>query len=213
MRTAGQVLKEGRLRKNLSLEEIEKQTKIRFRFLKLIEEDAYAKFSNAVTAKGFIRNYALFLELNPDSVLAIFRRDFSENERGQIVPRGMIIPLNQFAFSWNPKLTGLVVGLVFLTIFFGYLIRQFSSWISAPEIEVAYPPENIVLEKLEVDLIGKTDRDASFFVDGEIVSLNENGEFSKRLNLERGENEIVLEAVSRRGKKTRIIRKIFVGDF
>jgi cytoskeletal protein RodZ len=210
MRTAGEVLKEARLKKGLSLEEVEKLTKIRVKFLKLIEADEYSKFPEGVTTKGFLRNYTQVLDLNPESVLAIFRRDFLEDEKGQIIPRGMVAPLDKFTFRWNPRLTLFLTVGVSLFLFFGYLIMQYLNFITVPKINLVYPPENEVIKTKEVDFLGETDKDASFYINGEIVNLKENGEFSKKVSLLNGENEVIFEAIRRNGKKSRIIRKIKV---
>ena len=48
----------------------------------------------------------------------------------------------------------------------------------------------------------------SGFKDNPALSVKENGEFAKKISLINGENEIVFEAVSREGKKTRLVRKV-----
>jgi len=210
MRTVGEVLKEGRLKKNFSLEKVAELTKIQIKFLKAIEEDDFTKIPQGVTTKGFIRNYAQVVGLSPGNVLAVFRRDFLENEKGQVIPRGMVTPLNKITFAWNPKLTlmaGVFLLLLILFVFFG---RQYLNLVSAPKLSVIYPPDNEIVKQKEIEFIGKTDKDASLYINGEIVSLNQNGEFDKRISLVDGENEIVFEAISRKDKKTRLIKKVKV---
>lgn len=210
MRTAGQFLKEARLKKGLSLIEVAKLTKIQIKFLELIEADDFSQILGGVTTKGFIRNYAQVLDLNPENVLAVLRRDFIENERGQIIPRGVVVPLDKFIFSWNPRLTLIFTIGAVLLLFFGYLFIQYLNFIGAPKITIVYPPGDEIIKTQEVDFLGKTDKDASLYINGEIVNLKENGEFAKKVNLDNGENEVTFEAVSRNGKKTRITRKVKV---
>jgi len=208
MRTVGEVLKEGRLKKNFSLEKVAELTKIQVKFLKALEENDFAKIPQGVTTKGFIRNYAQISGLNPDNVLAVFRRDFLENEKGQIIPRGMVTPLNKITFAWNPKLT-LVAGVFFLLlILFVFFGRQYLNLVSAPKLSVIYPPDNQISKQKEIEFIGKTDKDASLYINGEIVNLGQNGEFDKKISLVNGENEVIFEAISREGKKTRLVRKV-----
>ncbi len=208
MRTVGEILKEGRLKKNFSLEKVAELTRIQVKFLKALEENDFPEIPQGVTTKGFIRNYAQVVGLNPDNVLAIFRRDFLENEKGQVIPRGMVTPLDKITFAWNPKLT-LVAGVSFLfLILFVFFGHQYLNLISAPKLSVIYPPENEIIKQKEIEFIGKTDKDASLYINGEIVSLNQNGEFDKKISLINGENEIVFEAISREGKKTRLVRKV-----
>jgi hypothetical protein len=51
--------------RNLSLEEIEKFTKIKEDFLRAIEEDKYEILPPAIYVKGFLTIYARYLGLNP----------------------------------------------------------------------------------------------------------------------------------------------------
>lgn len=208
MRTVGETLKEARLKQSLSLEEIEKLTKIRVRFLQAIEENDFAKIPQATTSRGFIRNYAQVLGFSPEGVLAIFRRDFVENEKGQIIPKGIITPLGKFKFSWSPKLTLMGGVLITLIFFLGFLLRQYLNYVSSPKITIIFPSEGAIFFKNEVEFLGKTDKDASFYINGEIVNLSPAGEFRKKVDLVEGENEVVLEAVSRRKQKTRIVRGV-----
>jgi transcriptional regulator with XRE-family HTH domain len=208
MRTVGEIFKQARLKKGLSLEEIEKRTKIRVKYLLAIEENDFAKIPQATTSRGFIRNYAQALGLSSEAVLAVFRRDFTENEKGQIIPRGMITPLDKFKFWWNPKLTVFLGVLIISVIFLGFLLRQYLNYISSPKITVVFPPEGEIFSTNQVEFLGKTDKDASFYINGEIVNLSPEGEFRKNVVLKEGENEIVLEAIGRREQKTRVIRKV-----
>ena len=84
MKTAGQILAEARTAKKLEIEEVARITKIRPQFLRLIENDDYQKMPSGAVTKGFIKNYCEFLGLNQHQVSAVFRRDFVENNLGQI---------------------------------------------------------------------------------------------------------------------------------
>lgn len=208
MKTVGEILKETRLKKGISLEQVEKTTKIRSGFLRSLEENDFTKIGQVTTIRGFLRNYGGFLGLPAESILAVFRRDFLENEKGQIIPRGLTTPLDKTSFTWNPKLT-VAAGTLFLVgIFLFYLLKQYLSFISAPAIVLVYPPVGEVVKSQEVELLGKTAQDATLYINGEIVNLKENGEFNKKIVLKNGENEIIFEVTSRKGKTTREIKKI-----
>ena len=68
-----------RERKGVDLYRAERDTKIRARYLAALEHGEYAELPGAVYTKGFLRNYALYLGLDPDDVLLQWRR-----ERGEI---------------------------------------------------------------------------------------------------------------------------------
>jgi len=208
MKTVGEILKQTREEKGISLGEVEKLTKIRIKYLEAIENNDFSKISQATTTQGFIRNYASILDLNPQTILAIFRRDFVENEKGQIIPRGMMASLDKPKFSWNPTKTIFLGLMTFLVVFLGFWFIQYLNYLSSPKIEIAFPPEGEIFNRKEIEILGKTDKDASLYINGEIVNLNPKGEFRKKIILKEGENELVFEAVSRQGKKTKLTRTI-----
>jgi len=69
MESLGKYLKTERERRNLSLEEAAKFTKIRIQFLRAIEEDRYELLLPSVYVKGFLTQYVKYLGLNPNEVI------------------------------------------------------------------------------------------------------------------------------------------------
>jgi cytoskeleton protein RodZ len=69
MESLGKYLKTERERRNLSLEEAAKFTKIRIQFLRAIEEDRYELLLPSVYVKGFLTQYVRYLGLNPNEVI------------------------------------------------------------------------------------------------------------------------------------------------
>ena len=65
----GQLLREKRETLGFSLEEAEKTTRIRARFLNALEEDDYPTLPSAAQARGFLKIYAEYLKLNPEQVM------------------------------------------------------------------------------------------------------------------------------------------------
>ena len=57
-----------RERKGVDLYRAERDTKIRARYLAALERGDYKELPGAVYTKGFLRNYALYLGLDPDDV-------------------------------------------------------------------------------------------------------------------------------------------------
>jgi transcriptional regulator with XRE-family HTH domain len=68
MESLGKYLKTERERRNLSLEEAAKSTKIRIQFLGAIEEDKYELLPPGVYVKGFLTLYAKYLGLDPQDI-------------------------------------------------------------------------------------------------------------------------------------------------
>jgi len=202
MRAVGEILKETREAKKIDLGEVEKATKIKVRLLQALEKNEFAKFTDATIVKGFIKNYAEFLGLSSRDLLAIFRRDFIEDKKGQILPRGVYEPLSLPRLAWTPKLTlGVSVGIL-ISIFTAYLVIQLVQLLGAPPLEIFSPQNGERSTAGEVLIKGKTIGDAVIQMNREIVLVSSDGLFEKKVNLLPGENKITIEAISRRGKKT-----------
>lgn len=207
MRTVGEILQEKRKELNLTLPEIGKETNIRVKYLEAIEKNNFALVGESTVAKGFVRNYAQALGLSPESLLAVFRRDYCENENGQIIPRGAIEPLSRPKFYWTPKLTYLFLfiflfgGVVF---FFG---KQFLSVTGAPFLEISSPIEGETYREKMI-VLGKTDRDATVKIEGTLITIDQDGNFKEEIVLPKGENTLTVEAANRQGKKRIVSRKV-----
>ncbi|PJE68066.1 hypothetical protein COU94_03875, partial [Candidatus Shapirobacteria bacterium CG10_big_fil_rev_8_21_14_0_10_38_8] len=64
MRTVGEILKEARIKKGISLQEVALSTKIRPNFLEEIESNQFNKVAEGAVVKGLIKNYAEFLDIS-----------------------------------------------------------------------------------------------------------------------------------------------------
>jgi cytoskeletal protein RodZ len=68
----GQILRETREQRGLTLEEVEAAIKVRKPYLMALEEEDFASLPHPTYVKGFIRSYASFLELDPQYLLSLY---------------------------------------------------------------------------------------------------------------------------------------------
>lgn len=76
----GEILKSAREKKGISLREAEEDTKIRYKYLEALEEENFDVIPGTVYTKGFIRNYANYLGLDGDQLLAAFKELYREQD-------------------------------------------------------------------------------------------------------------------------------------
>lgn len=69
LKKIGEMFKERRMERNLSLKEIETATSIRMNYLKAIEEGELFNLISPVYAGGFMKQYAQFLGLDGNRIL------------------------------------------------------------------------------------------------------------------------------------------------
>src|SRR5829696_716136 len=129
-----------RERKGVDLVRAERDTKIRVRYLAALERGDYRELPGAVYTKGFLRNYALYLGLDPDDVLLQWRRERGDPREPQAVitvPRPIATPRKGLTFS--PSLVVFALLTVAVLVFAGYLGVQLLRFAKPPTIAVTDP--------------------------------------------------------------------------
>ena len=204
----GELLRSTRKKRGLTLEDVERGTKIRTKFLKSIEAGDISAFHSIAYARGFIKNYAEFLGLDPKLVLALFRRETSA-QHVRIIPQGMVEKGPSW-FRMTPTRATLAVALVVVVAIFYYLFQEYKGFLGAPALVVDQPKEEEVVKEGEVEVAGKSDIDTTILVNGEPAELSEDGRFTRKVQVFKGETTLTVIAKNRRWKETTVTRKITV---
>lgn len=208
MKTVGSILREARVSKSITFDQIEKATKIRAKFLEAIEQDDYSTLPSLAYAKGFVKNYSEFLGLNSTTVLTFFRRQTKDITKAMILPKGVTESLNRSWFQLTPPkfLALLLTSLVIL--FLSYLGLQYRRINQPPILAVDSPREQVISIERKIDVLGQTDTDATVTVNGTSVLVRSDGKFFEQVTLEPGVNTITISTTSRFGKSAAVTRKI-----
>ena len=114
-----QLLREAREQKGVSLEEVEEATRIRRKFLQALEEGDYGALLAETYVKGFLRTYVIYLELDPEEVIALY--EGRENEGKAALPQpGFFQPMDisMAAPSWLTP--DLVIGALLIVVLFAF---------------------------------------------------------------------------------------------
>lgn len=209
-----------RERKGVDLYRAERDTKIRARYLGALERGDYKELPGAVYTKGFLRNYALYLGLDPEDVLDQWRR-----ERGDArdvapvitVPRPIAAPRPGLTFS--PSLVVVALLTVVVLAFGAYLAIQVLRFAKPPTISVSDPAVSVI----DVDesatsytlrgttLAGGTVSIAAPGRDPYQVSAGPDGTWSAEVDLRRGRNQFEVSAVDPdTGKHSEQTIKLFI---
>lgn len=206
---AGQRLYEERIKKGLTLEEVSKATKIRANFLLAIEKGEYNKLPSSAYVQGFVRNYAEFLGLPKKDILALFRREFDEEKIFKVLPEGLTRS-KEFPLRTLRIQQAVIVTTSILLLLLGYLFFQYRYAIINPPLEITAPKEGAVFSDFQIRLSGKTDPNATVSINGQGVTVDNNGNFVKTLDVFSGKSTISITATNRFGKETKKERHIEV---
>ena len=204
----GQRLKEARLEKKLSLEDVAKETKIRASFLSAIESGDYHKLPSPSYAQGFVRNYASFLGLSEREMIILFRREFDQEKEVKVLPKGFVEdkPLPVSRFKVSQAIAGLIL-LVFLVG--GFLLYQYRHAFLDPKLEISTPEENAVVSQ-DITVKGETDPNVTLLVNDEPVTVEDSGRFTKTVSAFPGATVVTIEAENNFGRKTVVERTVQV---
>lgn len=210
-----------RERKGVDLVRAERDTKIRVRYLSALERGDYRDLPGAVYTKGFLRNYAIYLALDPEDVLRQWRR-----ERGdQVGPEPIIVPPRPLEEPARPlRFSPSVVVAALLTagviLFFVYLSSQLLRYSKPPELAVT-TPATAVLEVGEDTttylLSGTATAGATITIKaaGQTqpirVTAQASGEWSYQVDLRRGQNRFDIDAINQEtGKSSETPRTVVI---
>lgn len=210
MRTVGQILREARTEKLYTLEDVEKNTKIRKELLEALENDNYDKLPPPTFIQGFIKNYAKFLNIDVDKLLAIFRRDFESKKHPPVVLESFSNPIKQKKLRITPsRVIGLVVAVIILG-FFAYLWVEYRQFVGAPKLEVSSPQDQQSVEIPTVLVEGNTEPEVKVMVNDQEVGTDENGHFKEEVKLSSSINKLTITASGRFGQAAKVERTVFV---
>ncbi|HEY4189224.1 MAG TPA: helix-turn-helix domain-containing protein, partial [Candidatus Limnocylindrales bacterium] len=193
-----------RERKGVDLYRAERDTKIRARYLGALERGDYKELPGAVYTKGFLRNYALYLGLDPDDVLHQWRRERGEIKEAApaiVVPRPIATPRQGLTFS--PSLVVVALLTVVILAFGAYLAIQVLRFTKPPTVSVTQPATAVVdvddtttTYTLEgTSLPGATVSIATPGRDPLLVTAGATGAWAADVDLRRGRNQFDVSAV------------------
>ncbi|HET6516204.1 MAG TPA: RodZ domain-containing protein [Thermodesulfovibrionales bacterium] len=75
----GEILKKKREASGIDLREISDTLRIRFEYLKALEENAFNRLPEAVYTRGYIRAYAKSLGLDPEPIVEMYAKQFRQD--------------------------------------------------------------------------------------------------------------------------------------
>jgi len=155
MLSVGEILQQQRINKGLTLQQIEKYTKIREQFLKAVEENNWNFFTSKIYIKGIIKNYSRFLDLDENKMLAFFRREYEKKEDIKFKRKVS----DSFLISDKKKYITLFLIIIFF-LFATYFTLQLKQYFSPPKVVILSPTETTFKRKDKIKITGKTEQES-----------------------------------------------------
>jgi len=208
-------------RKGVDLVRAERDTKIRVRYLSALESGDYRDLPGAVYTKGFLRNYAIYLGLDPEDVLRQWRRERGEATAPEpeiVPPRPLDAPSRPLNFS--PSIVVAALLTVGVVLFFVYLGAQLLRYSRPPDLAVTNPAQAVIDVEDSMTsyrLAGTSTAGATITIltPGQTepfrTTAQSDGAWSYQVDLRRGQNRFDISAVNpETGKEAETPRTVVI---
>lgn len=213
----GEVLRTAREAKGVDLPRVERETKIRERYLSALERGEYRELPGSVYTKGFLRNYGAYLGLDPEYLIDLYRLETgggAERPAKPVPPRPMSVRRRRTFVVSPGAIAGTIMTLVVLglVVWIGY---EFFSFARTPELRVVSPAGDLAAHAEDTVVVrGVTVANATVTVDGPrenpVVTADASGNFEVTVDLVPGSNVIEVTAhdpVTERNSET-VVRTV-----
>lgn len=202
--SCGEILKLAREDKFLSFNKVSKDLGIKKDYLEKIENNQLADLPSGLYGRQFVLRYADYLGLDQDCFSDslnqdnTFKYDYFSCEK-----------LSKKKFLAFPRIIRNVAIFLTIAVCLSYFSFYFFNLISPPSLSISYPPSDFVAQESVIELSGETEPEAIITINGEVV-LNNNGYFSKVLDLKNGINKITVISKQKYSKKQVLTRQILL---
>lgn len=209
MKSVGEILRETRENKQLTIRQVSNTIKIRECMLEALEKGDYSAFSSDMHLKGFLRAYADFLGINEEKVLALYRREreiklYSSESKDKKTRKESSLVFN-FSNFFNPKSLLTIIGIIILVGVSFFFYSQWKEFSKPPVLEITSPKANDLIKTDTFTIEGFTgDPSVKVVLDGTVANyIDANGNFKVTAKFaEPGSKRFIVVATNQLGKKT-----------
>lgn len=187
---------------------MESLTKIRSRHLKALERGEYDCLPGHIYIKGFLRTCARVLKMDSDKLIALYRAESNLTESNNSILDRMK-GIREAKFVLTPKWLFVFFGVIVIFVIAGYLWYQVSGFAAAPALQLKKPTEEDFTTKQDQVIVeGSTDVGAMVDINEQPITTDLEGNFSERIKLKDGINQIIVTARNKIGREKSLAIKI-----
>lgn len=203
----GEELRMARNKTNLSIDEVASIIKIRKDYLLALEMGDFNALPSGLYSKNYLKKYANFLNIDANQIDRFLKQLNTELEESEPFPNKMV---DKKKFIVFPKIVKNVLISLAVLAFFFYLLFYFKNLVLAPSLEITHPSSDIKIEESSIEIVGKVDPGSDLSINEQAILPDEDGNFSKLINLKKGMNTILVSAKKKYSKENIIIKQVLV---
>ncbi len=202
--TLGQVFQRYRQAEDLTIEQIEKETKISHKMLRALENDDYSSLPDDLYTKHLIKSYAKYLSLDYNKLLNLYEQG---KEAAKIDEKPKEKKLRVYL---TPKMVRIGLVIIIILALGAYLGFEINRIFSPPELIILNPANDVKISENFIEIKGKTEKEAMVFINEKEIFLDPWGMFKTTIDLQKGINYIKISAVKRHSRPNTVFRQVLV---
>jgi cytoskeleton protein RodZ len=200
----GAKLIECRKEKELTLEDIYKICNIPVKYLQALEEERWDDLPGEVYLKNFLGKYCDILDLNFKLCFKQYKKQANNREshlKNKTKNKKKKRKISSLLEYITPKRFKVILIVIILIIFLGYIYFKINDYVSPPELSILYPQGNLETTENIITISGKTEIEAMVFINSENVPVEEDGNFNIDVKLKYGLNRFYLTSQRKHGQQ------------
>jgi cytoskeletal protein RodZ len=211
----GDKLKRSRIRKKITVAEVEESTRIRAKFLLALEGDSWDQIPSEVYGRGYLETYSQFLGLDKEGIMQQYDRERHMYARHCVDSQVDLSPRSRLVIPrvlLTPRFFVIVLALAFSCGFIGIIFHQVRAFAAAPYLQVTSPSSSTSPDTSELkvsadftDIRGEASPGSVVTINGELVDVDVAGHFSKKEALHTGLNAFSISATNNHKTTTSVI--------
>lgn len=201
-------LKQARLEKGVSLEDIADKTKINITYLSAMENCQFDEIPySPLYQKNFLKKYLQSIGVDPEEYLSQFCTEELPSPN-LTAPKKLKRYTMRYHLSSLPNILRYMFVGAFATCLLLYLGLQVQNVLQPPSLVLSSPEDGMIAKKNLITISGVSDPEVKVSINGQSIMSDEDGKFNQAINLTPGINTIIVLAQKKHGKTTQEVRHI-----
>jgi cytoskeletal protein RodZ len=208
--TVGERLHQLREETRLDLADLAPQLKIPAKYLEAIEESRYQDLPGLVYARNFVRLYASRMSLNLTTVMEKFEEEYAIMAKTRGIARPLMVQRAKTEAPWYRRHGRLLIAGAVIMIVLAYFGWQIWNLFTPPNLVIVRPATDVTTTESAITVSGISEGDAKVSINNAPIQINDRGEFSESIDLQRGLNTLKITAKKKYSRERVVYRNILV---
>lgn len=201
IKNIAEILLEVMRKKGITPEKLSELSGIHINIINNLLKEKFESLPPAPYLHGYLIKICTILELNGERVWHEFLKN---EERIKRAGKEDVLPTSKL-ISKRSRILFVASIFVVIILFFGLI----SYILSKPNLKVNLSPDLITTSTEKIIITGVLKNGDKLLLNGQVINLNENGEFKEEIILKPGFNTFIFEASKILGKTVKITKQVY----